>query len=122
MGGKCKDHSLGRTSSGAQIGQFQESPLLSISPEVSWRLKNSEGSLAWIHGRSNIPLGLGVPLRRESWLPHLPVLSPTYVAHKRSALYVCSFCSLAGELVEKINLKFSHKCTRVTSPFAIPKC
>ena len=31
MGGKCKDHSLGRTSSEAQIGQFQESILFCIS-------------------------------------------------------------------------------------------
>lgn len=28
---KCKDHNLGRTSSGTQIGQFQESPFFSIS-------------------------------------------------------------------------------------------
>lgn len=120
MRGKCKDHSLGRTSSGAQIGQFQVAFLQhwfwgQLGAKAQWRL------LAWLHGRSHSALGVtsNVSLRR---LPTPPALSPTYLVCKSGVINVCSFCCLGGELIEKLTLKCSHKCRRVTSPLAISKC
>ena len=70
MGGKCKDHSLGRTSSEAQIGQFQESTLFCISL-LAWKIP-------WMEEPGGLPF---MGLHKLKWLSS---------SSSRILFYVCS--------------------------------